>query len=147
LNYKGEEKTIEYSYTYNDKGDVLSDGVSTYQYEYNSRGLITRKIEQSGSIEFEYKYEYDGKDQLIKEAYKSKYSSSVNEYEYDSVGNLIRRKTSNGDVYEYVRNNSGDVVYFKHMIGKEVELEYWCEYTYYNNGKVKEKTTYTHFLN
>ena len=147
LNYKEEKTTSEYTYTYNDHGDILSDGIYTYKYEYNSKGLKTREIDKASYGTYEYEFEYNNRDQLIKRTYKSSYSSSITEYEYDSAGNLILQKSSDGYEYMYEYNKSNDVIHYRYSVDGIVKNEYWCEYTYYNSGKVKERTSYTHYSN
>ncbi len=132
-NSSGKESWSEYD----SKGHVLkktfSDG-SFESFEYDSKGNEIHYTDSNGNETW---FEYDSKNRLV----YTKYSPSGNEVwcEYDSKGNLIHEKWLYNN-YEYWKtyDKKGREIYTKYSAG----AEYWMEYEFYPNGKVKSKTTY-----
>ena len=148
---------------YDEENNLIYEKILPYEtetwYEYENNRLIYKKvepdkietwylydknnnlIEQNDSIGNKLFFEYDYKNQLIHE--KNTYGdNSEIWYEYDYNGNKTYQETSFGikDYYEYDKNNN--LLYcmsYNEYVGL---VEYYYEYTYHNNGKLKCKKCY-----
>ena len=97
--------SIKYKFLqYNSK--VLFDGeFATYEYKYNKKGQLIKKIDKSHHRVFEYKYDDLG--HLIKKV-SNIYSTNPNKYmrhsstiyyKYDKYGDLLEKSNEKGEVF------------------------------------------------
>lgn len=140
--------------TYTGSSDKLSRH-RTYEFEYNSDGLVTKKITMAGGnnkVMETTEYEYDENGKLIRTVVESYGETSETVYEYDSDGNrtLINCTDFNGEtyktVYEYdsagrlIKETSGDFVsnyeYENGLLVKETSENWYIEYKYYDNNRI-----------
>lgn len=88
-------------YTYDDNGNVISDGARTFVYNQNNR-LI--RVEQGGNVLGE--YAYDGLERRVKKTV----SGTTTHYHYDLMGNLIAQTSSDGTPFRDVFYQNGERV-------------------------------------
>ncbi len=153
-------------YLYNESGNIhrintytgSTDKLSrhrTYEFEYNSDGLITKEITMAGGnnkIMETVENEYDENGNLIRSVIESYGEISETVYEYDANGNciLIDYIGSQGEnskiIYEYdeegklIRESSDDFVsnyeYENGLLIKETTENWYIEYKYYDNNRI-----------
>ncbi len=114
--------TLEFDYAGRNKLTNLTDGVSSVEQSYNTRGQIVRLKDADG---FETLYKYDAFGQLLEEkkpprvvntvtnatdsaAFGAGFTGLVSSYAYDKMGNLTQ-KTEGGLVTQYTYNSLGKV--------------------------------------
>ncbi len=144
---------------YDANGGVSSTSTSRYEYEYDSKGNVTKQVpyDADGNILGRYEYEYDSKGNVTKQVYYNAdgVAGRRSEYEYDSYGNLTKIVGYNADgnvssrtEYEY-DSNGNQTKQVNYIADGSVysRTEYdcnsdgsFCTYTLYNN---KEEISYT----
>ena len=120
------------------------DESSRYEYEYDSRGNLVKKIhltnEWYGTIENsqEYKYEYDSEGNIVQETtYENGYKTYY--VKYSTIDQLVRTVTYNGDNLElrrteYKYDENGNLIQkITYDDAREVSN---IEYSYDNNGNL-----------
>lgn len=140
--------------TYTGSRDKLSRH-RTYEFEYNSDGLVTKKIIMAGSnnkVMETVKNEYNGNGKLIRSVIESYGETSETVYEYNKNGNciLINHTDSNGKssktLYEYdaegklIKEASEDFIsnyeYKNGLLVKETTENWYIEYKYFDNNRI-----------
>ncbi len=139
----------EYIFDYDETGTKMhtvsffnSEKDSESWSELDSKGNV---IYEKDSNEIEQWFEYDDKNRLIHLRYNSgieawyEFNGTITEvYTVDNDGKTSTATIDNGDEYfEY--DSCGNKIYFKNSGG----YEEWYEYTFWQDGTVKTKTTYT----
>ena len=124
----------------------------TFEYEYNSDGLLIRKTGFSnGEYQDEILYEYDDNGNLLSQSEGnpgSGVTSLAKSYEYDESGNLTKETQYNsaGEInqywtYEYDENGKQTVKHNYNPAGEEMieAVECQWQYEYDGEGRVVEE--------
>ncbi|MBP5437724.1 MAG: hypothetical protein J6Y30_07070 [Treponema sp.] len=120
--------------------EKYSDGYEkSYKYDQKVNKIYVR---ENGR---EYWYEYDSSGNMIYEKDSDGYE---NRLEYDQKGNKIHVKHDNHELcyerelwYEY--DSKGNITHMKDTYADG--REFWYEYTFYPDGKIKSKKGYIPF--
>lgn len=125
-------------------GEPISS--DTFEYEYNSDGLLIRKTGFSnGEYQDEICYEYDEKENLISQSEGEPGTGVITlakKYEYDDAGNLIKETPYDlyGEVneywtYEYDKDGKQILQHHFNASGEEMESYELCQWKYEYDGE------------
>ena len=137
-------------YYYDDTGKLIEYEELMHnvyeKYEYNSNGLISKKIVYENNKKEEIasytNYEYDANNNLIRESTLGHYNEIIT-YNYDNNGNLIRKKVTSNfehDLWEdYLEHNHISYYYYDNSVSTS---GIYCSSTYPSivAGMVTEKS-------
>ena len=153
IDYEWEDET-GCSYKYDSKGRVIREdyGYEVYTYEYDDKNYTGQQKYRNGALGWKYDYdsnwrqihakrgvmewwkEYDSNGNLI---YWKDTDAPDRRYEYDSNGNLIK-ETQGSYITTYEYDSEGRLIHETTNYGNESIYEY----SFWENGKVKERREY-----
>lgn len=107
-------------------------------YQYDEKGNVILKVEESGGYRFEYKGTYNEKGQLVEEVCtRNGEPFDTDTYTYDDQGRVVEYCDGTYSTYHYVYEGN---VTRKQVLNKKGDVSEEWVYTYDDNGKlVKEE--------
>ena len=135
------------TYEYDANGNVLlcdrSNGTyTTYTYNARNEQILLENRRDSGDLLSSYAYEYDRNGFITKETEKVDSYTYVREYTYDAVGQLVSyTETTNGKTtatYSYTYDKAGNRVGMVYYDASNTK--YWTNYVYNENNELISET-------
>ena len=121
-----------YEYQYDDKGNLIREGLYEYIYTYDEKGKIIERVTLRNGYRYDtdvYSYEYDRYGRVVKKSYDGREYT----YEYDWLGNLVAVKDEDG--YEYYYDIFGKLEKVITPYGED-------EYSYNIRGDIEKYVCY-----